>query len=163
MGSKITKICNQKWWKWWIFQISITLRLLGRFLKFWVFWASLIVYFLILVLFCDNSRLPCDNARRSGIMTDRVEEYYVTGFGENHDFKASIHHILSIIILSSIRSLVKLWIFWEVIMIMHFLVLVCFAIRVNCCVIALTTRPVLEGGSKAFLYSDHFLISESQS
>ena len=32
-------------------------------------------------------------------------------------------------------------------MIMHYLVLVFFAIRVNCCVIALTTRPVLEGGA----------------
>ena len=46
-----------------LFQINITLWLLGRFSKFWMFWAALIVCFLILVLLCDNGRLL---DRRSG-------------------------------------------------------------------------------------------------
>ena len=56
-----------------IFQNSITLWLLGRFVKFWMFWAALIVYFLILILLCDNGRLFCDNARRLGITPNDPE------------------------------------------------------------------------------------------
>ena len=39
----------------------------GRFSSFLVSWTALIVYFPILILFCDNSRLLCANDRRSGI------------------------------------------------------------------------------------------------
>ena len=50
-----------------VFHFYRSPSLLGRFSKFWMFWTALIVYFLILILLCDNERLLCDNNRRSGI------------------------------------------------------------------------------------------------
>ena len=51
--------------------ISVVLRRYWvDFHFFGVFWTALIMYFRILILFFDNSRLLCDNDRRSGIAAD---------------------------------------------------------------------------------------------
>ena len=58
-------------------RIDITLRLLVRFLKFWMFWKALTMYFYVLVLLRDNGRLLGDNARRS---EDSAQQLIILGF-----------------------------------------------------------------------------------
>ena len=70
-----------------IFQVTITLRLLGRFLKIWMFWAALIMYFINLMHFCDNGRLFCDNTRRFG---DKGRLWVIRLPWVNHEFSNPI-------------------------------------------------------------------------